>query len=161
MGQLIKRFTDNSILEYDRGKFDDWCVYYTDTSGRRRPPRDYDYFGELKSFARKYGNENIYNDYVCVYNLTEKSVNEKVLAYISEITKKYHEDALRLDVLMSILYMGMIAEERKINTRLGKRIKRLGMHKLLIEGETISSSANFMRGMNWREIDRMCRERNF
>ena len=40
MGQLIKHFPDGSFLEYDRGGFDDWCVYLTDASGKRKPPRD-------------------------------------------------------------------------------------------------------------------------
>ena len=33
MGQLIKSFVDGSYLEYDRGSFDDWCVYLTKSSG--------------------------------------------------------------------------------------------------------------------------------
>ena len=57
--------------------------------------------------------------------------------------------------------MGMLAEENKAFTRLGKRIKRLGMHKLLIENETVADAANFMRGMGWRQIDAMCKERGF
>jgi len=55
----------------------------------------------------------------------------------------------------------MIAEERKANTRLGKRIKRLGIHALLMESVSVANAANFMRGMGWREIDRLCRERGF
>jgi hypothetical protein len=57
--------------------------------------------------------------------------------------------------------MGMIAEERKAGTRLGKRIKRLGVHKFLIEKKTVTEAANFMRGMGWRQIDAMCKERGF
>jgi hypothetical protein len=55
----------------------------------------------------------------------------------------------------------MLAEEKKAGTRLGKRIKRLGVHKLLIEKRTVDEAANFMRGMNWRTIDTMCKERGF
>jgi len=55
----------------------------------------------------------------------------------------------------------MISEENKANTRLGKRIKRLGVHKLLIENQPVYEAANFMRGMDWRTIDRLCAERNF
>ena len=57
--------------------------------------------------------------------------------------------------------MAMIAEERKCFTRLGKRIKRLGIYKLLIEGKSVGESANFMRGLKWYEIDAMCKERGF
>ena len=45
--------------------------------------------------------------------------------------------------------------------RLGKRIKRLGIHELLVEGKSVSDAANFMRGMGWREIDSICRGYGF
>lgn len=55
----------------------------------------------------------------------------------------------------------MIAEKRKQYTRLGKRIKRLGIYKLLIEKSNIYEAANFMRGMNWKDIDKLCKNRGF
>ncbi len=161
MGQLIKQFQDGSFLEYDNGKFDNWCVYLTNPDGNRRPPRDTDYFNELKSFAEAYGVLKVYDDYVRVYGMTGSQIDEKVLTNISLIANSYGQDALQMDIMLSILYMAMIAEERKENTRLGKRIKRLGIHALLIESRSVSDAANFMRGMGWRDIDRLCRERGF
>lgn len=161
MGQLIKRFKNGAFLEYDRGSFDDWCVYFTQPTGRRNPPRDTDYFSALKNYAEKYGVQKIYNDYVSVYELTGKQVEEESLERITEIASVYGQDSLQIDIIFSILYMAMIAEEQKKNTRLGKRIKRLGIYVLLIENRTVSESANFMRGMGWREIDCLCRERGF
>lgn len=58
MGQLIKRFPDGSFLEYDRGGFDDWCVYLTDASGNRKPPRDTDYFAQLKRDSGDYDSDH-------------------------------------------------------------------------------------------------------
>lgn len=161
MGQLIKSFSDGSYLEYDRGSFDDWCVYLTKNNGIRKPPRDMDYFCQLKELAGNYGVEQVYSDYVRVYNHTNRSVEKTVLDEISEIASRYGHDALEVDVIFSILYMAMIAEERKKNTRLGKRIKRLGIYVLLVENRTVSEAANFMRGMGWRDIDVLCRERGF
>lgn len=161
MGQMIKKFVDGSFLEYDRGSFDDWCVYFTQPSGSRRPPRDTDYFSALKSYAAKYGVQKIYDDYVLVYELTGKRVEAEPLRQITEISRWYDQDALQIDIIFSILYMAMIAEEQKKNTRLGKRIKRLGIYALLIENKTVSEAANFMRGMGWKEIDGLCRQRGF
>ena len=96
-----------------------------------------------------------------VYNLTGKEVEQPALAEISRISASYGRDALDVDVIFSILYMAMIAEERKKYTRLGKRIKRLGIYKLLIEKRSVYEAANFMRGMGWRDIDALCRERGF
>ena len=96
-----------------------------------------------------------------IYELTGKQVDANSLRRISEIASGYSQDALQIDIIFSILYMAMIAEEQKKNTRLGKRIKRLGIYALLIENKTISEAANFMRGMGWREIDYLCRQRGF
>lgn len=161
MGQRIKSFVDGSYLEYDRGSFDDWCVYLTKSDGGRRPPRDVDYFNQLRLYAAKYGTNRIYGDYVRVYEFTGKTVEQRSLAAISTIASSYGEDALNIDIILSILYMAMIAEERKKYTKLGKRIKRLGIYKLLIENRSVAESANFMRGMGWRDIDYLCKERGF
>ena len=161
MGQTIKTFQDGAVLEYDRGKFDAWCVYLTKPSGVRKPPRDIDYFRQLKQVADKYGTDKVYSDYTRVYDLTGKTVSQESLRRISIIAGSYDEDALLVDVIFSILYMAMIAEEQKANTRLGKRIKRLGIYKLLIENRSVYEAANFMRGMGWREIAKLCEERGF
>ena len=158
MGTRIKDFPDGAFLEYDNGQFDEWCVYM---NGTRRPPLDRDYFSQLQTFASVYGVDRIYQDYVKVYDLEGKAVDKAALVEISDIASFYGNDALELDKIFSILYMAMIAEERKAYTKLGKRIKRLGVHKLLIEGETVQQAANFMRGMGWRDIDALCRKRGF
>ena len=161
MGQKIKEFEDGSFLEYDRGQFDDWCVYLNSPDGSRRPPLDRDYFTQLQEFSGIYGVDRIYSDYVAVYELVGKAVDNNSLSEISRIASFYGDDSLELDKIFSILYMAMVAEERKAYTKLGKRIKRLGIHKLLIEGRTVYESANFMRGMNWKAIDALCKERGF
>lgn len=161
MGTKIKDFSDGSFLEYDRGQFDDWCVYMNFSDGTRRPPRDSDYFNQLVGYADKYGVDRVYQDYVRVYELVGKAVDNEELSKITDIAKTYGEDFLEMDKMLSILYMAMIAEERKKNTRLGKRIKRLGVHKLLLEGNSVVEAANFMRGMKWPQIDALCKERGF
>ena len=161
MRQRIKTFSDGSFLEYDRGNFDDWCVYLTKSNGLRRPPRDTDYFSQLLQLSQKYGVKKIYSDYVKVYEVTGKQILNSSLSSISAISVTYQEDALSVDIIFSILYMAMIAEEQKQFTRLGKRIKRLGIHMLLFERKSVHEAANFMRGMGWRDIAVLCDERGF
>lgn len=64
-------------------------------------------------------------------------------------------------MLLSILYAGMIAEENKSRARLKKRVKRLGLHQLLIEDFTAEAAATFSKGKTWQEIDLACTERGF
>ena len=161
MGQIIKNFGNGYYLEYDRGSFDDWCVYFTQPNGKRNPPKDIDYFSDLKEIAAKYGTECIYQDYVRVYDMTGKQPENRVLVEISAIAKQYASDSLKVDIILSILYLAMIAEENKRYSRLGKRIKRLGVFLLLMEDQSVHCSANFMRGMKWQEIDKLCKERGF
>lgn len=55
----------------------------------------------------------------------------------------------------------MIAEENKDYAILKKRIKRLGMHQILIEKISPEKASNFSRGRNWRELDKICKEYGF
>ena len=161
MGQIIKTFSDGSFIEYDRGKFDEWCVYYTNSNGKRNPPKDTEYFEQLKNLAETYGADRIYNDFVEVYIWTKKSVEEDTLTKITELADTYGDDSLVIDVIFSILYVAMIAEENKAFTKLGKRIKRLGIHVLLLEDKSVFYAANYMKGKNWREISTDCQQRGF
>lgn len=159
---IVKSFKDGSFLEYNRGSFDGWCVFYTNTEGIRIAPKDTDYFKDLYEFSLKYGVDKLYYDYVKIYDSTEKIINEDVLIYITQIANEYDEqDRLEIDIMFSILYMAMISEENKKYSKLGKRIKRLGIYYLLIENNTIEESATFMTGMGWRDIDKLCDERGF
>lgn len=49
------------------------------------------------------------------YDLTEKNIENKVLLEITNIASTYGKDALDVDILLSILYMAMIAEERNFH----------------------------------------------
>ena len=160
---VVKQFSDGSYLEYADGNFDHWCVYMVNPSKNyRRPPLDVDYFGFLQERAKEFGADKIYSDFVKLYNRTSKTVEESTLNFIEQLAhSEYKEQGLAFQKIFTILYMGMLAEENKAGTRLGKRIKRLGMHKLLKENQSVSEAANFMRGMNWRQIDTLCKERGF
>lgn len=158
---VIKVFDDGSIIERDQGSFDEWCVYLTRPQMRRHAPKDNDYFQQLKELAKSHTASKLYKDYTLLYELTHATIIPSTLDYISEIAKKYGEDKTEIDILFTILYLGMVAEENKKNTRLGKRIKRLGMHQILIEDIDAHVAANYSRGMQWQQINEECKKRGF
>lgn len=158
---IVKRFSDGSYLEFAQGNFDEWCVYVTTPGNVRRPPLDRNYFSFLKRLGDRFGPQRVYDDFVRVYEETEKHVDEKVFSLIAHIASGYPGWELRVEQVFSILYLTMIAEENKANTRLGCRIKRLGVHCLLLEGMSVEQAADFTRGMRWRDIAAMCDERGF
>lgn len=116
----------------------------------------------MKDLANKYSVNRIYDDYVQIYDFTKNVVEDDVLNKISEIASSYYEkDIAEIDIIFTILYMGMIAEENKQYTKLGKRITRLGIYRLLIENCSVHESTNFTRGMNWRDVSALCESRGF
>lgn len=157
----IKKFSDGSILRFGHGNFDGWCVFYFDPDGNMYVPKDEEYFSKLKAYGECYGSKKVYDDFVKIYNRTTGSVDNCVLKYITKLSESYNENQLDIDILFTILYMAMIAEENKKNTVLRKRIKRLGIHQLLLENYTPEEAASFSCGMKAAEIEKMCVARGF
>lgn len=157
----IRTFSNGESLVFDTGAFDDWCTYRCKSDGTRNPPRDTDYFSTLAELGNTYGRQRLYSDLRKIFILTGKDIDKKVLNYISLVSEEYLEDRLTVEILFTILYAAFISEENKANTKLGKRIKFLGIHQILIEGKESEATANFSRGMGWREISKLCEERGF
>lgn len=160
--KLIKTFSGGAFLKFDQGSFDQWCVYLVRPDKPDKPLLDKDAFAVLNHFARRYGRERIYSDYKNVYELTEKELNPEVLDRITGIAASYPEhDQTRADILYTFLYAAMIAEEQKEGTHLGKRIKRLGIHQLLMEGYTPEQAAKFSYRVPWKTLAEHCMKRGF
>ncbi len=160
MNRLIKAFADGSVLEFDRGSFDDWCVYLTE-NGKRRAPRDIEYFTALKNLSQKFGRERIYADFARIFERTTAMVDPAVLEEIATIAATYESHSPVMEKLFALLYAGMIAEENKAGAILKKRVKRLGMHQLLIDNLSPSDASTFSSGKHWRELERECSQRGF
>ncbi|WP_462273375.1 DUF7004 family protein [Methanohalophilus sp.] len=179
--RIIKKFADGTSLEFNNGQFDQWCVYlkteneqltnkWCVKSVNGYAPKDEYYFQSLKEYADKYSNNKVYSDFVNIYDSTNSSVEDTVLDLISNISKKYADDANEIEILYCILYTGMIAEENKARAVLGKRVKRLGMHQLLMDEPPLSAieAANFSRGKKAFKtkdgslsLDKECKNRGF
>ena len=96
-----------------------------------------------------------------VFNASGPKVTTDSLGIINEVAERYGQEKEPILRMLIILHMGMVAENLKRHTRLGKRIKRLGVHDLLLDSGDVNNAAHFMRGMGWREIDALCIERGF
>lgn len=167
MAQIIKKINDKHIVEFDKGSFDNWCVFLKRENEIRYAPKDLEYFSALKKLGDKHLHQKIYDDFLLFYNHTSKNVNKKVLCIITEIAETYYEDAEEIDIWFSVIYAAMVAEENKANAILGKRIKRLGIYQILCEDMDAEKAANFSRkpenynGVWWKYLDGLMKERNF
>ncbi|WP_086232514.1 DUF7004 family protein [Campylobacter devanensis] len=158
---ILKRFIDNSIVYYDRGKFDDYCVYLKEKDLSAKAPRDIEYFQYFIDLAKIYGDSKIYNDFCLIYDKTTDVVNNAILNLITEISVSYGENSLWVDKWFTVIYLGMVAEERKANAILKKKIKRLGFHQIMMENLSAYEAANFSRGKRAVILLQECQKRGF
>ena len=157
----INQFSHGGFIEFGKGSFDEWCVFVTRANGERFAPTDIQYFSRLKTLAKTHGSQKIYTDFVTIYNRTGPEIKNDVLELMAVLSRHYGNDSLELEIWFNVLYASMIAEENKENAVLKKRIKRLGMHQILIENLHPETAAVFSRGKTWRELDKLMKQRGF
>jgi hypothetical protein len=161
MPTLIKHIRGRNTVEFDKGKFDDWCVYLARPGLRRYAPVDAEYFARLQSIAKRHGAAKLYNDFLSIYTPTTTIIDNRVLELITTLADSYDSDAEEVDIWFSVIYGGMIAEENKQHAVLKKRVKRLGLHQVLLEGMAPEKAASFSRGMKWQELDKLMKKKGF
>jgi hypothetical protein len=161
LATLIKLIHNKIRVEFDTGKFDDWCVYLSKPGLHRYAPTDIEYFSLLNHQSKTHGAARIYNDFISYYELTGRETNSIVLEKITSISIEYGPDAEEMDTWFTVIYAGMIAEENKANAILKKIIKRLGMHQLLLENFTPEEAAIFSKNKKWQELDTIMKQKGF
>ena len=158
-------------IEYEDGTYDQFYV-----SVEQGSAESFDYnsdfvldkniFLALMDLGSLYGEQVVYDDFLKFYNMTKSVVEGKefgqmqsVFDCILELSKRYRKDALRVEVVFSWLYSAMVAEENKRNTKLGKRVKRLGVYQVLIENMSPENASEFSCDKTWQWIDGECEKR--
>jgi len=158
----IKTFADGTRLEYDNGKFDEWCVYLRSADGNaRRALRDVEYFTRALELSQAHGVDVFYADFVAVYDATNGTMTDTVHKMIDDLSAKYGNDQLSTNKVLTTLYATMVAEELKAFAVLKKRIKRLGLYQVLFEHMPVEQAANFSKGKKVAELAPMCAARGF
>jgi hypothetical protein len=162
MATLVKHLQNNRKVIFDTGRFDNWCVYVVESNGNKKAPLDETYFSDLYHISQKYLRNKVYDDFVRIYEETTKSIDPSVLVLIDEIVSTYaEEDEIIVEQWFTVIYAGMIAEENKQNTILKKRVKRLGIHQVLILNMPAKDAAKFSYSKKWRELDSIMKSLGF
>lgn len=158
--RIIKRLRDDVTVCFNYGNFDEWCVYVK-KYGKNIAPNDVDYFTYFQNLIPKYGQEKIYNDFLKIYNQTTKNIDLNVRTLINDIVSTYDDEHQKLvEENFTVIWGGMIAEENKDNTKLGKRVKHLGVYQTIIEKLDPLYVANFSKGKSWTELDEIMKTKN-
>lgn len=147
----VKRLKDGSIIFQGPGKFDDYCVFINEHA-----PRDEEYFNFFIEKSEIYGKDQIYSDFKYIYSKTGKEIDEEILKDIERISSNYKNDVINFDKWFTVIYLGMIAEENKKNTILGKKIKGLAMYQIMKENFTAKEAANYSKGKKAFELQKEC-----
>jgi len=151
----------NIVLSFDHGRIDEYRVRVDHPDGFTHYPRDEMYFTMLRDQVdNPFNKHRIYGDFVKIYDMTGEMVEDTTLDLINSIAEEYPNPEL-MQFLFTILYLTMIAEENRQGTKLGRRIKRLGVRQVLIENRTPCDAACYSRGMIADDIVAECRKRGF
>jgi hypothetical protein len=162
MSILVKNLRNNRHVKFDKGKFDDWCVYIVESDGTTKAPYDIDYFTDFQLISKHYHDKKLYHDFVSIYELTTKTVSETVLNLIDDLVMTYQtRHRVLMELWLTVIYAGMIAEENKANAILKKRLKRLGMYQLLILNFLPAETAQYSKGKQWRDLDEIMKQFGF
>ena len=155
------QINDDIKIIYARGRIDDWCVYIHEGESRSAP-KDTAYFSYLERLAKEIGNETVYGEFCEIYAKVTKNPDYSMAEFIRQIISQ-HPMKLQLESMKwySVLYMAMVSEENYRNTKLGKRLKRLGVYQFLMENKSVEYAANWSRGKGWREIAAECEKHGF
>ena len=156
----FRTFDDNLSIGFGRGKIDNFCVYVKEQN-RVYAPLDTEYFQFIHDLASNFGTIKVYNSFKRLYAIAELEIVSNAIEVIDEQANRYDEFELSCQKYFSILYLAMVAEQNYPNTKLGKRLKRLGIYQLLFEGMTVEEAANWSRGKPWKEISEECKSRGF
>ncbi len=160
--KLLKQFEDGTTIEQGRGSFDDYCVFLSRPNRDKYAPTDEEYFSFFIEMARKYTPERIYDDFVQIYDRTSGEIDMRVLSDINAISDNYEEeDSLDFNIWYSVIYLAMVAEERKKNAILKKRIKRLGVYQILFDDMSAKNAACYSVGKRVSELDPLCKSKGF
>ena len=161
MPNKINDLSSGGFIEFDAGCFDGWCVFVTKPGLNRFAPTDVQYFTRIKEISEKFGPQKVFDDFVVMYNRTTKTIDPNVFDLILALSKFYDDDAAEMELWFNVLYAGMIAEENKENAILKKRIKRLGVHQVLIDKISPKKAAVFSKGKKWKELDEIMKSKGF
>lgn len=154
---MVKTDTGYEVY-FAQGRFDKWCVYLNkDENENPSIPLDKDYFQWILELSNKYGVHQVYDDFLKVYNIADETFDEAECSTLChEIDKHYEEDTTHWWI---IFYMTMVAECKKKNAILKKRIKHLGVYNILFDEYDIDYVVKYMHGKYWGDLDKLMKER--
>ena len=149
--------TDNNYLFwFGEGNIDEWCVYCVKPNNRTWFAYDHEYLSWIRKMGKFHGEEKVYTSFCKIFDNVSYDYNmNDGYQIVHEVSKEYNNT----DHFWAWFWMTMIAEERKENAILGKRIKRLGVYNILFDKYKLKHIVKYMVGMKWYDLEDLMIER--
>ena len=154
---VVHQFKKGHIT-FMEGKFDKWAVVVK-APGIPEWPKDVWYFTKLLMYKYDLG-EKVWDDFCALYDKVTPDVDESVFDWIRDTSAGYPNSS-ESEIVFSILYMTMIAEENKQGAVLKRRIKKLGVYQVLKEGMRPVLAAEYSKGKKAGTLVLECHSRGF
>lgn len=151
------------FLLFGKGSFDDWTPYVatvmTDGSVMCSYPSDKHYFEIAAGLANGHGPDKVYDDVRYLYARCGKEFDPALAAELAKISLTYGRDHEWAYNMLMHAYFGMLSEENKPGTALGRSLKMNGFYSFLRAGRPFDAAADECRGRSWQEIRDECLSR--
>lgn len=149
-------------IYFSEGAFDNYCVYVNEVPNMfRYAMKDDEYFKWILSLSKQYGAVQVWDDFCAIYDIIDMNSNvqpdaKRAMEVAADVDMHYTDDTIKWWL---VFYMTMVAECKKENAILKKRIKKLGVYNILFDGYSIDYTTTYMRNKHWRELDELMKER--
>lgn len=133
-------------------------------------PEDIVYMQDIRDLAAKYGQDRVWESFLALYESIPQehgvSLTRAMTEKVVEIASQYPEEK-NLRMTLDCLLCAMIAENNRLkkygskyDTKLGKKIKALGVYQAIYETDmTIRQVADYSKSKGWRWISEECARR--
>lgn len=156
----VQPMSFGQTLFFGRGKFDDWAawtgVMCVDGNIWCALPMDKYYFEIAELLAGAHGVDRVYLDVLHLFEQAGRSVDRALVDQLFRMSLAYGMDQPWAFNMFLHLYYGMVAEENKQGTLLGRSIKMNGIYSLLKGGRDVATAADECRSKRWTEIRDEC-----
>ncbi len=153
---IICTLDNGTVIFFDKGRFDSWCVYVKTKNDKVYIPLDKDYFLFFQKLAKEYSSAKVYDDFLSIYKTVSNSINDGTLKKIKKISNTYKKNIQEIELNFIIIYSAMVSERNKKNTILKEKIKHLGFYQTVVEGFPPEKAAVFSKGLKAPEILQIC-----
>ena len=152
--KVVKDLANNRKVIFDKGKFDDWCVYILENNGQKKMPKEETCLTDLMYIDRFYPSGKVYEDFLDIYDMASKKIDPSVLMTIDNLCTTYNEEhQLIMQQWLAVLYAYMIAEENKSRSILKKRTLRLALYQMFKLGMQPFKASEFSKGKDWQVLN--------